>query len=101
MDRHPLTQRLGKSRCTDRTFLVEEVDTSADVSNIHSNHLLDPLHLDTFINVLQWFQPLDLPSMKVVVWGAKRSGKTSIIYRWKLGTFIPTVRHTQGLHIQL
>lgn len=31
------------------------------------------------------------PQARLLIWGSKRSGKTSLMYYWKLGAFLPTV----------
>lgn len=112
-----VTQRIGKSQLTTGAEIFDEVDTSTDITYFGSDsskhicttestagesfqgqkailprilHLIHRLHPFESSNEGTSWQD-DLHSMRVVVWGAKRSGKTSIIYRWKLDSFIPTV----------
>eukprot|EP01055_Gregarina_sp_Pseudo9_P004061 Gregarina_sp_Pseudo_9__4060@NODE_41_length_5268_cov_56_056607_g38_i0_p3_GENE_NODE_41_length_5268_cov_56_056607_g38_i0NODE_41_length_5268_cov_56_056607_g38_i0_p3_ORF_typecomplete_len336_score52_77Arf/PF00025_21/8e06Arf/PF00025_21/3_6e21SRPRB/PF09439_10/1_8SRPRB/PF09439_10/5_5e08Ras/PF00071_22/0_63Ras/PF00071_22/1_5e05Gtr1_RagA/PF04670_12/7_9Gtr1_RagA/PF04670_12/0_11Roc/PF08477_13/0_44Roc/PF08477_13/59GTP_EFTU/PF00009_27/2_2e03GTP_EFTU/PF00009_27/0_038FeoB_N/PF02421_18/1_2e02FeoB_N/PF02421_18/1_9_ len=104
-----VTQRFGRSRTSASTReLFDEVDTTSDIiakPSLRSDDTdstavegeLSRAYLSSLTSFWRWLQPpplssqVESPSMKIVVWGAKRSGKTSIIYRWKLDTFIPTV----------
>lgn len=40
-------------------------------------------------------------STRIVVWGTRRSGKTALMYRWKLDEFIPTVPTIGLLEVSL
>eukprot|EP01057_Protomagalhaensia_wolfi_P000705 Protomagalhaensia_wolfi_Nauph_80__704@NODE_13_length_5219_cov_204_889189_g10_i0_p4_GENE_NODE_13_length_5219_cov_204_889189_g10_i0NODE_13_length_5219_cov_204_889189_g10_i0_p4_ORF_typecomplete_len248_score26_92Arf/PF00025_21/0_00026Arf/PF00025_21/2_3e08SRPRB/PF09439_10/15SRPRB/PF09439_10/0_00054Ras/PF00071_22/5_6Ras/PF00071_22/8_4Gtr1_RagA/PF04670_12/7_7Gtr1_RagA/PF04670_12/33Roc/PF08477_13/2_1Roc/PF08477_13/3_9e02_NODE_13_length_5219_cov_204_889189_g10_i013732116 len=86
----PLTQRIGK---TSKEGFVPLSDSSYPTTEDGRETALKKLSFIelSLLSLLRWFQPPDLPTVRVVIWGAKRSGKSSIIYRWKLQSFIPCV----------
>eukprot|EP01056_Protomagalhaensia_sp_Gyna25_P004374 Protomagalhaensia_sp_Gyna_25__4373@NODE_39_length_6608_cov_168_049018_g28_i0_p3_GENE_NODE_39_length_6608_cov_168_049018_g28_i0NODE_39_length_6608_cov_168_049018_g28_i0_p3_ORF_typecomplete_len319_score53_69Arf/PF00025_21/0_00043Arf/PF00025_21/2_5e22SRPRB/PF09439_10/29SRPRB/PF09439_10/1_2e07Ras/PF00071_22/16Ras/PF00071_22/3_3e05Gtr1_RagA/PF04670_12/13Gtr1_RagA/PF04670_12/0_52GTP_EFTU/PF00009_27/1_9e03GTP_EFTU/PF00009_27/0_055Roc/PF08477_13/3_3Roc/PF08477_13/72_NODE_39_length_6608_cov_168_049018_g2 len=88
----PLTQRIGRSKegfvpLSDSSY---PTTTSSEDERETTLKKLSFMEL-SLLNLLKYFQPPDLPAVRVVIWGAKRSGKSSIIYRWKLESFIPCV----------
>eukprot|EP01053_Blabericola_migrator_P000511 Blabericola_migrator_1__510@NODE_1123_length_5365_cov_358_819555_g765_i0_p4_GENE_NODE_1123_length_5365_cov_358_819555_g765_i0NODE_1123_length_5365_cov_358_819555_g765_i0_p4_ORF_typecomplete_len229_score20_40Arf/PF00025_21/0_00018Arf/PF00025_21/0_014GCIP/PF13324_6/0_0082Roc/PF08477_13/0_2Roc/PF08477_13/5_5e03zfNOSIP/PF15906_5/0_18SRPRB/PF09439_10/27SRPRB/PF09439_10/8_2Conotoxin/PF02950_17/0_31_NODE_1123_length_5365_cov_358_819555_g765_i035054191 len=87
-----LTQRIGKPSSNGFRILSEDHSISTTVSDVYEPPLETPPLVElSLIKFFRWFQPPVLPTARVVVWGANRSGKSSIIYRWKLGEFIMNV----------